>query len=873
MSNRRRARKPKPQLDEDLILLWADKHYARFGVWPKLNFGPVYDQPGETWKAVNQALRVGRRGLLPDSTLALLLQERRGVVRHKELPSLTEAHLLRWADRYHEKYGRYPHCNDGPIEWAVTETWAGVDKALDTGFRGLPGGSSLAKLLEKYRNKRNLSTLPHLSLEQILEWMDEHHDRTGEWPTVESGEVRTCPSEQWSAINSALGNGMRGLPGRSSLVHVAIQYRGRKDLQDFAPLTKNQIADWIEKHAARHGHYPTSNMGAVDDVPGERWSAINNSLRLGQRTLTGGQSLDKLKQELIAEGKLSPLRRRSRAEIARLQIDQIAAWIQEYTASHGEYPHKRSGAIENTLGETWEKIDSCLISGNRGLPGRSSLAQLRQELIKEGSLPDLTSENPTPQGPHLTKEQITEWMLIHASHHGKYPTKYTGQIQNAPGEKWSGVDRALIDGARGLSGGQSLESLRDELIVEGRFSPPAPIVRPEIPNLSREQIITWMADYFARHGKYPSSNAGAIDESETWAKINDALIDGRRGLPGGQSLPQLRQQLLDEGTLLPVPTKAPKAQGEPTKRRRSDRPSLTVNLILSWADEHFALHGKWPQTKNNTAVTGHPGESWHALDMALRTGGRDLEAGTSLANLLQNHRGVLNTKNQPTLTIENILLWSDRHFELHGRYPEMRDEKIDMVPNETWSAVNRALRDGTRGLPGGSTLAQLLKVERNLRNGARLNNLRIETILEWADEHHARTGKWPAANSGVVQVSPGEHWYALNSALISGGRGLSPGTSLARVLQQYRGKAHPHDVPDHTIETITAWMRSHAERHGKYPSCISGPVEDAPGETWGAIQISLLMGSRGLPGGSSVAKLRNSLIQEGLLPDLRRRRV
>src|SRR5262249_46305900 len=57
------------------------------------------------------------------------------------------------------------------------------------GGRGLPGGSSLARLLARRRRARNPAGLPPLSAEEILAWADRFHDRTGRWPRVRSGPI------------------------------------------------------------------------------------------------------------------------------------------------------------------------------------------------------------------------------------------------------------------------------------------------------------------------------------------------------------------------------------------------------------------------------------------------------------------------------------------------------------------------------------------------------------------------------------------------------------------------------------------------------------------------------------------------------------
>jgi hypothetical protein len=59
-----------------------------------------------------------------------------------------------------------------------------------------------------------------LSVEQILRWADAYHQRTGQWPTEESGPVSEREGETWSMINSALLGGKRGLPVTTSLFRL-----------------------------------------------------------------------------------------------------------------------------------------------------------------------------------------------------------------------------------------------------------------------------------------------------------------------------------------------------------------------------------------------------------------------------------------------------------------------------------------------------------------------------------------------------------------------------------------------------------------------------------------------------------------------------
>jgi hypothetical protein len=129
-----------------------------------------------------------------------------------------------WADSHRERTGRWPRVRSGPIRDAPGETWSGVETALEKGNRGLPGGSSLVKLLVEHRGARHPKHPPPLTRQQIVAWARAHHRRTGTWPTPESGPIEDAPGETWKGIEMALVEGRRGLRGLSSLYRLLIRH-------------------------------------------------------------------------------------------------------------------------------------------------------------------------------------------------------------------------------------------------------------------------------------------------------------------------------------------------------------------------------------------------------------------------------------------------------------------------------------------------------------------------------------------------------------------------------------------------------------------------------------------------------------------------
>ncbi len=137
-----------PRLTYEQILARADAHFTAPGSWPNSKSGVI---PGteETWKKIDANVMKQGRGLPYSTTLARLLFDQRGVPMRGILPRLSNSMIIRWAKAHKRDTGAWPYVRSGAI--AGTEgSWAAVNNALSQGHLGLPGGSSLAHLLEEY---------------------------------------------------------------------------------------------------------------------------------------------------------------------------------------------------------------------------------------------------------------------------------------------------------------------------------------------------------------------------------------------------------------------------------------------------------------------------------------------------------------------------------------------------------------------------------------------------------------------------------------------------------------------------------------------------------------------------------------------------
>jgi hypothetical protein len=368
------------------------------------------------------------------------------------------------------------------------------------------------------------------------------------------------------------------------------------------------------------------------------------------------------------------------------------------------------------------------------------------------------------------------------------------------------------------------------------------------------QILEWADAHHAATGRWPSTSSGRIGQSRfgtSWKSVDVALRKGLHGTPAVSLAMFLHQR---RGKKLRVDVEKARSPIQKSRKKKpthvGDREKLSVERILDWADAHQAATGRWP-TKTSGAITGVPGESWRTVADALVDGRRGLPGGKTLSRLLLQHRGGLGLNRLPDLTVRQILSWADAFYDTHGCWPSERRGKVAGASWETWTGIDRRLRQGGRGLPGGSSLSQLLAKHRGACGPRIPRGLSITQIVAWAKAHHAATGNWPNGNSGAVRGARRRTWRMIEEALRRGGHGLPRGLTLSRLLDQHRAKPGP----DLTLGRILAWAEAHRAATGQWPTRRSGAVAGAPGEDWNVIDQALRRGRRGLPGGLSLLQL------------------
>lgn len=397
-------------------------------------------------------------------------------------------------------------------------------------------------------------------------------------------------------------------------------------------------------------------------------------------------------------------------------------------------------------------------------------------------------------------------------------------------DDWRNINSALRFGSRGLPGGDSLANLLER---NGRK-----VSCINKPNLTEEEILKACEDYHKTNSKWPGGKTTDPVPglpNETFRMLDVFLTTGGRGLRGGSSIFKL---LVREGRIV----------------------ILTEPIIIKSCDEHYKLTGKWPHARTKGSVPGLPDETWSSIDESIRGGlrGSINKGELSLARLLEKIRNKVNNLNKPKLTDRLILSASDEYHKLTGNWPSANNkDSVPRLPDETWRKINEALTKGFRGLPGGSSLSNLLEEHGRKLNQKNLPRLTEKKIIRASYLYHKSTGKWPTERTkGPVPGMPNETWTGISIALYSGYRGFAGGNSLAKLLEKNFGRTNHLNRPKLTLKSILIACRKYHSTTGTWPhKRIKDSVPGLPNETWMSINSALAGGWRGLPGGSSLPKL------------------
>ena len=296
--------------------------------------------------------------------------------RMQQKQPLTKKRILEWADNHHARTGRWPISRSGPILDADDgTTWQAVNTALVKGTRGQPGADSLTRLLRRRRKILDARAVwPDLTRDKILQWVDDHNERTGAWPRRDSGRVRCARGISWATVDRYLRKGNRSFAGGSSLTELL--WTARHVWDGRPPLTEAKILRWAREHHDRTGRWPVTLSGKLIGASDDDWAAIDMALRNKRRGLPRRTSLSRLLSEHY--------RGRYRVTLGRITIRQIVKWAERHYRRTGTWPTHHSGPVSGVPNLSWAAIEYALRCGRRGLPGGSTLVRVLEKPRRGG---------------------------------------------------------------------------------------------------------------------------------------------------------------------------------------------------------------------------------------------------------------------------------------------------------------------------------------------------------------------------------------------------------------------------------------------------------------------------------------------------------
>lgn len=296
-------------------------------------------------------------------------------------------------------------------------------------------------------------------------------------------------------------------------------------------------------------------------------------------------------------------------------------------------------------------------------------------------------------------------------------------------------------------------------------------------------------------------------------------------------------------------------------------PEFTREQLKGWIGRFIETHGKKPNKRDGIVeFTGSDfkGITWNAINTALNRGNRSFSPGSSLASFTETEFGIKNPKRKPTLSEDGIRELIQNFIARHGRKPQKTDGLIEHHEgNLSWQIIDRRLRDGNKGLSGGSSLAIFSETHFGIRDQVKIPEVSLDLIRFYIQKHFAKYKKYPTSKSGKIEFAEGElkgiSWHSVNQAIKAGKTSLPKGSTLADYIQSEFGVTNPKNPKLLSEEIVLSWIQKFIDKNGKKPNVNDGVIEFAdsifPALTWRLLNNCLSKGRRGFSGGSSLAKL------------------
>ncbi len=351
------------------------------------------------------------------------------------------------------------------------------------------------------------------------------------------------------------------------------------------------------------------------------------------------------------------------------------------------------------------------------------------------------------------------------------------------------------------------------------------------------------------------------------------------------------------------------------------KPPLDIDLIKQSLLAHKEATGEW-LTAHKKGTNGKKGSyvlehgsladqiTVGALDSNLAKGFRSLLGGSSIVKLneelaKQNNLIFVNNLNRKDLDPELMKDSLLAHYKATGNW--LRNHMVGTngkkgsyvlehghYAGQLVSVLQGALSKGLRGLPVGSSIAQINE-EISDQNGLdyinkqNQENLDLDLIKESLLEHRQVTGEWLSSSKKEATGKKGSYvleygYYArkmtantLENSLYRGSRGLLGSSSIAQLNEEISAEndldyINIQNQKDLDVKLIKESLLEHYHITGEWLSKATTGIDGKSyvlehGSYTGQITVSALnsamfKGARGLGGGSSIAKITQEIIAE-----------
>lgn len=191
---------------------------------------------------------------------------------------------------------------------------------------------------------------------------------------------------------------------------------------------------------------------------------------------------------------------------------------------------------------------------------------------------------------------------------------------------------------------------------------------------------------------------------------------------------------------------------------------------------------------------------------------------------------------------DDIIRWARLFYKKNGRWPSNKKIIIDDAPFFiTWEGIDAGFRFNLHGLYGYSSLHEFLKSKCGKEERKNLTEYQVAFLCIRYYQVH---GKNPQYRSGFVEGLSGEEtWGGIIKDVRKGFRGLTCKYKWIDFLKNVAGLP----IKKNFTETqILQWVKNYKILNGKFPTTLSGNIQESPSETWNNINQCFYKGIRGL---------------------------